>query len=155
MADIQIKDLPETSSFDSDNDVIHINRASDGVDFKIRKSNAMPDFGIKQDLANGTADIAGQNASDLAYFDLSATGSTVRTYLTRGKDWVSLLDFSGVDQTGVSDSTAGILNALSFSSTYGKTIWVPSGRYKYSGGAIPYDNISICGEKNATTRTIA
>lgn len=77
---------------------------------------------------------------------LVATGAAARTQHTKNTDLISHLDFSGVDPTGASDSTAGITAALAYAARVSiapegaigdVTVSLPPGRYKISSLDIP------------------
>jgi hypothetical protein len=67
------------------------------------------------------------NSSKLA-FKSSVAGSGQRTVLSKLSDIVSVLDFPGVDPTGVADSTTGMQAAHNT----GRLIYYPAGLYKFS-----------------------
>ena len=67
--------------------------------------------------------ISSQNVS----FIQSGTGAAVRTVQSKLRETISATDFGGVDPTGVSDSTAGLQNALNAAA--GKTLFLPPGNY--------------------------
>jgi Pectate lyase superfamily protein len=67
-------------------------------------------------------------------FTQTGTGAVQRTVDAKLKDsvWVSVTDFSGVDPTGVADSTTGIQNAINAMPAGGGTLFFPPGTYKIS-----------------------
>ena len=66
------------------------------------------DAAIRADIANNSPVFG----ATLIGAKLNATGAADRTQRAKNSDWVSVLDFAGVDPTGVADSTAGIQAAL-------------------------------------------
>ena len=58
------------------------------------------------------AAFAASSGSSLVGFIQAGTGAVARTVQTKARDWVDVRDFSGVDPTGIADSTSGIINAL-------------------------------------------
>lgn len=70
-----------------------------------------------------TTDIAQGDA--LIGVKLDATGSVARTQHAKNADLKSITDFTGVDPTGATDSSAGITAALAAESH----LWVPDGIY--------------------------
>lgn len=60
------------------------------------------------------------------------TGAINRLITSKMSDTISILDFTGVDSTGVSDSTAGIQAALDAAVLQHKTLYFPAGTYLVS-----------------------
>ncbi|MCL6469727.1 MAG: hypothetical protein I4O48_15630 [Ralstonia sp.] len=65
--------------------------------------------------------------SQLQYLQ-GATGSVARSLTSKFQDWISALDFSGVDPTGTTDSTAGLQSAITAAAN--KNLYIPPGNYK-------------------------
>jgi hypothetical protein len=90
-------------------------------------------------IANGGTNAATATAAtgNLQYL-FSATGSGARALTSKFGDTVSVLDFSGVDATGSTDSTTGIQNAINYAATVstviqnGVKVNFPRGTYKIS-----------------------
>lgn len=83
-------------------------------------------------LTNGGtgASSATSATTNLQYLQ-GATGSTARSLTNKLQEYPSVLDFSGVDRTGVSDSAAGIQAAITaVCSAGGGTLLIPRGLYK-------------------------
>ena len=82
---------------------------------------ALP-YDVYTDLASTAA---GQGDSLLATLAPFAN-SAVRTQHDKNSDFVSITDFTGVDPTGATDSTAGFQAAVNS----GKALWIPDGTYQ-------------------------
>src|ERR1700687_1773025 len=67
--------------------------------------------------------------SQLQYLQ-GATGSVARTLTSKFQDGVSVLDFSGCDTSGATDSSACIQNATNATSSASKTLYFPAGTSK-------------------------
>jgi hypothetical protein len=61
------------------------------------------------------------------------TGAVARTQSSKNAESVSVLDFTGVDPTGATDSTAGIQAALAYINSTKASLKVPAGTYVCSG----------------------
>jgi hypothetical protein len=74
--------------------------------------------------ANGSAGSSGN-------YTAPYTGAVTRTITSKLSDAVSVLDFSGIDQTGATDSTAGFQEAINT----GRTVYIPkpTGFYRLNG----------------------
>ncbi|HET8688856.1 MAG TPA: glycosyl hydrolase family 28-related protein, partial [Methanosarcina sp.] len=79
----------------------------------------------------------GTLGSAVDLYNQGGTGAKNRTVQNKFQDSVSVTDFTGVDPTGVSDSTAGIQAALNT----GKKVLFPAGTYKISSVL----NITVAG----------
>lgn len=100
-------------------------------------SDALAYF-VKSGTLSGSAGAAGIG------FLQSGTGAGVRSLQDKGRDVINIRDFSGVDPTGATDSTAGIQAAIT--AAIGKTLYVPTGNYLLStptAGALLTINGSI------------
>jgi len=84
----------------------------------------------------------------------SGTGGATSSIQTRESNVVFVTDFSGVDKTGVSDSTTGIQSAITYVETYGGTLYFPCGSYLANNGLSITSTIRIQGESKLCT-TIA
>ena len=74
--------------------------------------------------------LAASGGSALVGFTQSGAGAVQRTVQAKGRDIVSVLDFSGADPTGVADSTTAFNNAAASA----QFVIIPSGgTYKISG----------------------
>lgn len=58
------------------------------------------------------AAFAASSGSSLVGFIQAGAGAVARTVQSKARDWVDVRDFAGVDPTGLTDSTSGIVNAL-------------------------------------------
>nr|WP_249963721.1 glycoside hydrolase family 55 protein [Escherichia coli] len=56
-------------------------------------------------------------------------------------------DDFGAKGDGSTDDTTAILNAFSWASTNGLPLRVPSKTYVWNGDVIPYDNVTLIGDK--------
>jgi hypothetical protein len=73
--------------------------------------------GTRADIIAGTDGyLLGRSSGALAFmgYAANATGATTRTWQAKVGDRVSVLDFTGVDPTGATDSTTGIANAWAY-----------------------------------------
>ena len=100
-------------------------------------------------LALGTSGYALlSNGTDPAWtgYVPTGTGSTTRTWNAKVADFVSVLDFANVDNTGATDSTAGIQAAITAVQSSGATLYFPAGTYKISSAlTITVTNVRIVG----------
>lgn len=80
--------------------------------------------------------------SQLQYLQ-GATGSVARSLTSKFQDWISALDFSGVDPTGTTDSTAGLQSAITAAAN--KNLYIPPGNYKVTSLTLS-SPIAIIGE---------
>lgn len=67
------------------------------------------------------------------YYTPSYTGAATGTLKAFLNNELVATSFTGVDQTGVSDSTTGLQAAIAAMTTTGKTLFIPCGNYKISG----------------------
>lgn len=86
-----------------------------------------------------TANLAASSGSSLIGFIQSGTGAVARTLQNKGREIPSFEDFSGVDKTGVGDSTAGMQAAL----TAHKKIMQLTGTFRLTDALILQDNQCI------------
>jgi parallel beta-helix repeat protein len=82
--------------------------------------------------------------ASLVGFQQAGTGAAARTLAARGKEAVSITDFTGVDPTGATDSAAGIQAALNAHA--GKIIRVPSGVYLLGTTLLIPSNTHLIGD---------
>jgi hypothetical protein len=88
--------------------------------------------------SGGTGATTATGATSQLQYLQGATGSVARPLTNKFQDWISVLDFSGVDPTGIADSTTGIQNAINYFSTVtsvvqnGGIVYFPPGKYKIS-----------------------
>jgi hypothetical protein len=84
--------------------------------------------------ATWSADIAARGSSNNISSYNRGVGASSRSQQLRNNDWVSALDFSGVDPTGVSDScngtNVGLQAAITYVLRHGKNLFIPAGYYK-------------------------
>jgi hypothetical protein len=87
-------------------------------------------------------------------FIQAGTGAIPRSAQDKMREWVSVLDFAGVDPTGVLDSTAG----MNLAHATGKVIRYPEGTYKFtrlanivSGGIVGCGRIATILQSTDTT----
>lgn len=72
------------------------------------------------------------SSTDVSFLQ-AGTGAVTRTAQAKMRETVSVLDFSGIDPTGVSDSTAGIQAAVTFARAQGgesRKLYWPRGTYR-------------------------
>lgn len=109
-------------------------------------------------LALGTSGYAlmgnGASASSYTGYTQAGTGSLVRTWQARAQERISVLDFTGVDPTGVSDSRAGIVAAVAAASALNKALYFPAGNYLVSAAITPAASSRWIGESKVTTKLI-
>lgn len=98
-------------------------------------------------VAYGVFSVADIDAADVRFTQAGA-GAVVRTVDAKLKEVVSVIDFSGVDPTGVIDSTVGIQNALNSGA---KLVRLPAGTYKVSSQVTVPPEVSVIGEGPNTT----
>jgi hypothetical protein len=84
-----------------------------------------------------------------ASFVTAAGTSAARTLGARFSDTVNVLDFTGVDNSGVTDSRAGISAAIA-ATPAGGTLFFPPGDYKVSGGFVINRPIRVLGAGRKT-----
>lgn len=89
-------------------------------------------------------------SSNLTYTQ-SGTGAATNTIQARLRDNLIATDFTGVDTTGVADSTAGLVNAFAQMASSGKALFFPCGTYKLSGSGtevflVTNKSVNIVGE---------
>jgi hypothetical protein len=87
---------------------------------------ANSDYSIQVQNKNGSVTYSAMNATDivssaLVTFKQGGAGAATLTAQNKMRQRVSVLDFTGVDPTGATDSTAGINAAI----TYAKTLTAP------------------------------
>lgn len=104
------------------------------ADAKAELRTKIADLADTTDTAKGAA---------LVGFKHSATGAMARTIRARMLDWVFITDFSGVDPTGVSDSTTGMQAAINYALSVGRRLYSPAGTYKYTQLTIAVDASGI------------
>ena len=71
------------------------------------------------------------NAANVTFIQ-TGTGAVSRSLQSKARDFISALDFSGVDSTGLTDSTVGIAAAI-LATPAGGTLYFPAGTYLISG----------------------
>lgn len=99
---------------------------------------------IEVNVISATA--IGQTTSDLVEFTPAGTGAVVRTVQAELRDTVKVVQFAGVDLTGVSDSTAGLQAALNSCGSLGGTVRVPNGvKLLIDGNLTIPPNVSLVG----------
>lgn len=81
----------------------------------------------------------GGTAADLTYIQ-GGTSPTRRAVETRLREMPSALDFSGVDATGATNSTTGLLNFFNYCIDNQLDGWIPDGTYLITEGGIVLDN---------------
>lgn len=84
------------------------------------------------DLTDALNDLPGE----LSTFVQSGTGAATRTMQDKAREIFSATDFTGVDPTGATDSTAGIVAAIA-AVPYGATIFFPRGFYSVKSASSP------------------
>lgn len=85
------------------------------------------DENLRDDLANGTADVGGVTAGDLS-----------RKY----GEFVSVMDFDGVLGDGINDDYLGLQAAFDFAKTNKCTLYMPPGTYRITSGLV-YDTTAM------------
>ncbi|WP_143748413.1 right-handed parallel beta-helix repeat-containing protein [Mesorhizobium carmichaelinearum] len=88
------------------------------------------------------------DGADVSYTQ-GGTSSLARTMQDRARERVSVLDFTGVDPTGVSDSRAGIVAADTAAAALGKALYFPKGNYLVSAAITPSSFACWLGESKA------
>lgn len=94
--------------------------------------------------ASTKASLSSATGSSLVGFKQSGTGSATRTLEARAKEEVFITDFTDVDPTGTTDSTAGIQAALNAHA--GKLIKAPAGVYLFDSTLLFPSNTHIVGD---------
>jgi hypothetical protein len=77
------------------------------------------------------ADLAASGGAGLVSFLQTGTGTAARTLVAKLRDYLNAKDF-GVTGDGLTNDTAAINNALLAAYTAGKTLYFPSGIYRYT-----------------------
>lgn len=86
--------------------------------------------------------LTGPTGASNVGFTITSIGAAVRTLLTKGRDTISILDFAGIDNTGVTECSAAFQAALTATRiqgapvNQGKILHVNSGTYKISATLI-------------------
>lgn len=79
-----------------------------------------------------SATLAGTAVGDGAYligYQLNASGSASQTVQSKLSKSISVTDFSGVDPSGATDSTAGLQVAINYAVSNGHSLFIPAGTY--------------------------
>lgn len=140
------RDSPEGESNTLKNDI-----DADGNDFYnintiSAKSLIIDGLTLEQLLSSGSADILG--------YKLDADGAALRRITDKLSDQVYVTDFTGVDKSGLSNSTLGFQKALDFCSTNRKTLFVPDGTYLLSKKLLGSNSVSIRGASRAGVKLV-
>lgn len=85
-------------------------------------------------------DLAGDGGSSLIGFMPGGTGAAATTVEARLREFVIAADFAGVDPTGTTNSTAGLLAFFNHCIDTGKPGWIPPGIYLITPGLLVFDN---------------
>lgn len=85
--------------------------------------------------------LANSTGSSLVGFAQSGTGAATRTAQDKLREVeISALDFAGVDATGATNSTTGLLNFYNQCIATGRPGHIPAGTYKVTPGVLVFDN---------------
>lgn len=100
---------------------------------------------VSTDAATATAlvvsNLALSSGSSLVGFIQSGSGAVARTVQSKAREIeISALDFSGVDTTGSTNSTTGLLNFYNYCISTGMKGRIPAGTYKVTPGVLIFDN---------------
>jgi hypothetical protein len=101
-------------------------------------------------LANAS-DLTGDTVEQMLLYTQTGSGAVQRGVDSRLKDYISVLDFAGVDPTGTTDSMAGIVAADAAAAAAGKALRFPGGNYRVSGTITPSANAHWIGDLSGLT----
>ena len=168
--------LPETLEKALDYQAMISQQLEDGVNRSLRfgdnvvpaPSNILPPavvglplvFDVDGSLITGSSVLTGDMAlrpnlaadtgSSLLGFKQSGAGTVARTVQDKLRERLSLLDFPGVDVTGVADSTAALVAAYAEAKARRVNLYLPPGTLKISSTLTWDGDVSVIGEGGAT-----
>lgn len=96
----------------------------------------------------------GLGYSAILGYQLDADGAALRRLTDKLSDQVYATDFSGVDSSGVQDSTLGLQKALDYCSLSNKTLFIPDGTYTLSKKLVGSNSVSIRGASRAGVKLV-
>lgn len=103
--------------------------------------NIQAQAGLRVDLAN-SSDVTKGDA--LVAVKQPLSNAAARTQHQKNAEYLTVTDFTGVDATGVADSTTGFQNALT--ACTGKTLRVPAGTYKLTSQLTNDGTVNVVGD---------
>ena len=101
-------------------------------------------------LTTKSAELAASTGSSLIGHSSGATGAVARTAQSKLRDTVSILDFSGIDLTGATSSSAGFQAALNSLAATGGTLELPNTYFIYLATSVTIPrNVTVRGKSES------